>query len=99
MPISDIDAGRIFEKLETMHSDLSDMKKDIVDFGKFQVKTEERLVNGVHRFASMDERIKKQEERQCPEIPATAKPKTIYLAITIGFAFIGALITIFNFLS
>jgi hypothetical protein len=94
MPISDIDAGRILQKLDTMHMDLTAVKEKTEELGKFQARTDERLAGGARHFEALDARIKAQEARACPKTP---KPVTTYWLICSGFGFIGLLMSLFKF--
>jgi hypothetical protein len=87
MPISDIDAGRLLEKMDAVHSDIGKIWTQVDSLGKFEAVTEERLKRGAESFAKMDTRIEKVEARRCP------KPGYVWIigAIGIGFTIIGFL--------
>lgn len=74
--------GKLTAKLEAIHEDTSEMKKDIKDLCGFKNTTEERLRNGNKKFEIIEKRVYVLEERKPP------KASLVYAILTLGLAFV-----------
>lgn len=98
MPIDDVDAGRLLQKMDSVHSDVARIWEKVEKFDRFQVLTEERMATGVVHFNEIDtsvecveRKVESLEGRECPSFPS---PKLTYTLISVGFIILGMILSV-----